>query len=155
MDYFDGNTVTALWNYAQRFAMSDNFYGTEFGPSTPGALNLISGDLYGASGMSPVPGTRVLRSRRGRLTRCPGHRRRLRRPGPLEVGRNGRANHQYDLSWFFKALRGGHLPAVSFLKAPAYADGTRATPTRSTSSTSWCIRSTRSSAPGTGGAPRS
>jgi phospholipase C len=23
MSYFDGNTVTALWNYAQRFAMSD------------------------------------------------------------------------------------------------------------------------------------
>ncbi|WP_374992530.1 hypothetical protein [Paraburkholderia sp. SARCC-3016] len=22
--YFDGNTVTALWNYAQHFAMSDN-----------------------------------------------------------------------------------------------------------------------------------
>ena len=25
MGYYDGNTVTALWNYAQRFAMSDNF----------------------------------------------------------------------------------------------------------------------------------
>ena len=24
MDYFDGNTVTALWNYAQHFALSDN-----------------------------------------------------------------------------------------------------------------------------------
>lgn len=24
MDYFDGNTVTAEWNYAQQFAMSDN-----------------------------------------------------------------------------------------------------------------------------------
>jgi phospholipase C len=24
MNYYDGNTVTALWNYAQRFAMSDN-----------------------------------------------------------------------------------------------------------------------------------
>ncbi|HZT97703.1 MAG TPA: alkaline phosphatase family protein [Chloroflexota bacterium] len=44
MDYFDGNTVTALWNYAQDFAMNDNSYGTTFGPSTPGALNLISGD---------------------------------------------------------------------------------------------------------------
>ena len=37
MGYYDGNTVTALWNYAQHFAMSDNSYGTNFGPSTPGA----------------------------------------------------------------------------------------------------------------------
>ena len=43
MGYFDGNTVTALWNYAQHFAMSDNSYGTMFGPSTVGALNLIAG----------------------------------------------------------------------------------------------------------------
>jgi phospholipase C len=42
-DYYDGNTVTALWNYAQRFAMSDNSYGTTFGPSSPGAVNLVSG----------------------------------------------------------------------------------------------------------------
>jgi phospholipase C len=47
MGYYDGNTVTALWNYAQHFAMSDNSYDTEFGPSTPGALNLISGQLNG------------------------------------------------------------------------------------------------------------
>ncbi|WP_108649365.1 alkaline phosphatase family protein [Dongshaea marina] len=43
MGYYDGNTVTALWNYAQHFAMNDNSYGTIFGPSTPGALNLIAG----------------------------------------------------------------------------------------------------------------
>ncbi len=35
MGYYDGNTVTALWNYAQRFAMSDNSFNTQFGPSTP------------------------------------------------------------------------------------------------------------------------
>jgi phospholipase C len=44
MDYYDGNTVTALWNYAQRYAMSDNSYGTTFGPSAPGAINVVSGD---------------------------------------------------------------------------------------------------------------
>jgi phospholipase C len=44
MDYFDGNTVTGLWNYAQHFAISDNSFGTTFGPSTPGAINLASGD---------------------------------------------------------------------------------------------------------------
>jgi phospholipase C len=44
MGYFDGNTVTALWNYAQQYAMSDNSYGTTFGPSTPGAVNLVAGN---------------------------------------------------------------------------------------------------------------
>jgi phospholipase C len=49
MGYYDGNTVTALWNYAQRFAMSDNSYDTNFGPSTPGAINLISGQTNGVT----------------------------------------------------------------------------------------------------------
>src|ERR1700736_3968240 len=49
MDYFDGNTVTALWNYAQNFSMSDNSYGTTFGPSTPGLLNLVAGNTYPAT----------------------------------------------------------------------------------------------------------
>jgi phospholipase C len=48
MGYYDGNTVTAYWNYAQHYAMSDNSYNTNFGPSTDGALNLISGQLNGA-----------------------------------------------------------------------------------------------------------
>jgi phospholipase C len=47
MNYYDGNTVTGLWNYAQHFAMSDNSFGTTFGPSTPGAINLVSGDTGG------------------------------------------------------------------------------------------------------------
>jgi phospholipase C len=47
MGYFDGNTVTAYWNYAQHFAMSDNSYSTNFGPSTVGAINLISGQTNG------------------------------------------------------------------------------------------------------------
>ena len=49
MGYFDGNTVTALWNYAQHFAMNDNFFGANFGPSTVGAINLVSGNTHGAS----------------------------------------------------------------------------------------------------------
>jgi phospholipase C len=48
MDYYDGNTVTGLWNYAQHFALSDNSFGDNFGPSTPGAVNVVSGDTYGA-----------------------------------------------------------------------------------------------------------
>ena len=47
MDYYDGNTVTALWNYAQHFSMSDNAYGTGYGPSTPGAFNVTSAQTYG------------------------------------------------------------------------------------------------------------
>jgi phospholipase C len=47
MNYYDGNTVTALWNYAQHYAMSDNSYSTTFGPSSPGAINLASGDTGG------------------------------------------------------------------------------------------------------------
>jgi len=46
MGHYDGNTVTALWNYAQRFAMSDNFFDTEFGVTIMGHLNLVSGQTH-------------------------------------------------------------------------------------------------------------
>jgi len=59
MGYYDGNTVTALWNYAQRFAMSDNSYNTTFGPSTPGAINLISGQTNGVTDQSNAGGSVV------------------------------------------------------------------------------------------------
>ncbi|QPZ92798.1 phospholipase C [Thioclava electrotropha] len=48
MGYYDGNTVTALWNYAQAYAMNDNAFSSTFGPSTPGAINLVSGQTNGA-----------------------------------------------------------------------------------------------------------
>ncbi|MGN6804547.1 MAG: phospholipase C [Trinickia sp.] len=47
MGYYDGNTVAAMWNYAQRFAMSDNAYTDTYGPSTPGALEAIAGQTNG------------------------------------------------------------------------------------------------------------
>jgi phospholipase C len=47
LGYYDGNTVTAYWNYAQNFALNDNSFGSTFGPSTTGALNMISGQTYG------------------------------------------------------------------------------------------------------------
>jgi phospholipase C len=53
MDYFDGNTTTALWNYAQYYSMSDNNYDTSFGPSSPGALNVTSGNTSGAKALNP------------------------------------------------------------------------------------------------------
>ena len=59
MDYYDGNTVTGLWNYAQNYAMSDNNYDTTFGPSTPGALNLSSGQTGSSFAVSPSTGAVV------------------------------------------------------------------------------------------------
>ncbi len=47
LGYFDGNTVTAMWNYAQNYAMSDNAWGDQFGPSTPGAVNMYAGQTNG------------------------------------------------------------------------------------------------------------
>lgn len=47
MGYYDGNTVTAYWNYAQHYAMSDHQFDVIFGPSTPGAINLASGQTNG------------------------------------------------------------------------------------------------------------
>jgi phospholipase C len=59
MDYYDGNTVTGLWNYAQNYAMSDNSWDTVFGPSTPGAVNLISGQTHGVYAADPVTHQKV------------------------------------------------------------------------------------------------
>ena len=40
------------------------------------------------------------------------------------IGKSGdAANHQYDLSDFYAAVKAGNMPAVSFLKAPGYQDG--------------------------------
>ncbi len=47
LGYFDGNTVTALWNYAQNYAMNENAWTETFGPSTPGAIEAISGQNNG------------------------------------------------------------------------------------------------------------
>jgi phospholipase C len=206
MGYFDGNTVTALWNYAQNFAMNDNSYGTTFGPSTPGLLNLVAGNTYPATPSAPSTKVVAVTNGVGTLvgdldptgdvcsgtptvsigsknigdllnaqgvtwgafmggfdltiknpdgsTGCnrqspatpanggptkdyiphhaffqyfgstanPKHT----RPKSLEAigtSNDGGANHQYDLHDFFDALKVGNLPAVSFLKAIAAADG--------------------------------
>jgi len=65
LGYFDGNTVTGLWNYAQNFAMSDNAWTDTFGPSTPGAVEVVSGQNNGiqmfktTSTTDTPPGTAV------------------------------------------------------------------------------------------------
>jgi phospholipase C len=235
MDYYDGNTVTALWNYAQTFAMSDNSYGTNFGPSTPGAINVTAGNTFGAicgpssatfdapactGGSTPPAATPGMPAPAGLGTTISdadplydvcsnnGHlggtfkpasdlamggpnvgdlldnagvtwgwfERGFAAPGyvpgqpstdnlsavctgthnaasgaptadyiphhePFQyyastanpqhlpptsaaaIGHQDQANHQYDLSDFWAAADSGNLPAVSYLKAPAYEDG--------------------------------
>jgi len=59
MGYFDGNTVTAMWNYAQHFALNDNSYGSTFGASTQGAINLVSGQTNGIVASSNASGVEV------------------------------------------------------------------------------------------------
>jgi phospholipase C len=187
MDYFDGNTVTALWNYTQHFALSDNSYCTTFGPSTPGALNLISGNTHGVtptdlagttvqgtvfSDADPtgdiasagttiqMSGTNVgdLLNAKGitwgwfeggfdnpsashigsdgkpKTDYIPHHQpfqyypqtanpKHLPPSSVAAIGKTDQANHQYDITRFWEALHAHNLPAVSFLKAPAYQDG--------------------------------
>jgi len=202
MGYYDGNTVTGLWNYAQHFALNDYFFGTNFGPSTPGALNVISGmtggvdpttsknnaiseviagsvigdpdpafddcsssDVVGMrntnlnignllsakkitwgwfqGGFTPssvVAGQAVCATTTNRIDGTPekaysAHHNPfnyyLSTSNPhhtppasaAEIGNDGPANHQYDLSLFFSAAGAGSLPAVSYLKANRAQDG--------------------------------
>jgi phospholipase C len=215
MGYYDGNTVTALWNYAQHFAMSDNSFSTTFGPSTPGAINLVSGQTNGMllppgyalekdgtydkgrvvpdgnggwtmiSDLDPTDdvcskGKTALMTGRnigdmlngrgitwgwfeggfdlsvtnpngttgcGRTTTSgithskivdyiPHHEpfqyypstanpQHVRPSSVAAIGTSddGGANHQYDMNDFYDVLQAGNLPAVSFVKAPAFQDG--------------------------------
>ncbi len=240
MGYYDGNTTTALWNYAQHFAMSDNSWSTSFGPSSPGAINLVAGTTWEATmipkrpngtnssasgnvwgGQTAAAGTAFsgaligdarpafddcvasngqlfntnqvsmsgmnigdllgdqghegkgitwgwfaggfgpttpYNPKTGALAICgsataglygfgdgpvsdnmttvgdyiphhepfeyyPSSANPHHLPPTGRIGTTDQANHQYDLSLFYTALQKGELPAVSFLKAPSYADG--------------------------------
>jgi len=68
MGYYDGNTVTAMWNYAQHFALNDNTYTSTFGPSTPGALEVISGQTNGVTATLNGPSSAVVSDGNGGLT---------------------------------------------------------------------------------------
>jgi len=57
MDYYDGNTVTAMWNYAQHYSLGDNSFGSAYGPSTPGAVELVSGQTHGVTSTDPKSST--------------------------------------------------------------------------------------------------
>jgi phospholipase C len=208
MGYFDGNTVTALWNYAQHFAMSDNFHSSNIDPSLPGAINLVTGQTHGATprnislnitydnhdimyhqvangtsigdidsiyddcsrhnkismtgtnignlmnekgitwgwfegGFKPssivnskaVCGTSHLNIVGKNITDYVVHhepfqyyqstvnQHHLPPTSVAMIGHTDQANHQYDLSDFWLAAEANNLPAVSYLKAPAYQDG--------------------------------
>lgn len=81
MDYYDGNSVTALWNYAQHYAMSDNSWTTTFGPSTVGALNLVAGQTHGVTKTQPPAST-------SRSPRTPSWRTRAAARAPWSVTRS-------------------------------------------------------------------
>ncbi|MGD0362236.1 MAG: alkaline phosphatase family protein [Bryobacteraceae bacterium] len=68
LGYYDGNTVTAMWNYAQYFAMNDNSYSTTFGPSSVGAINMFSGQTNGATATLNGTGDEVNGGSDGSLT---------------------------------------------------------------------------------------
>jgi phospholipase C len=197
LGYYDGNTVTALWNYAQHFAMSDNSFSTTFGPSTPGLLNLVAGNTFeatitnglgaggniaGAATSGAVVGdpdpagdvcsnpkrTQITMSGQnvgdllnsagvtwgsfmGGFANCaavstgttgltttdyiPHHaffqywRSTLNanhtpRTSVAMIGHQGdAANHEYDITDFWDAVKAHNMPAVSFLKARAIQDG--------------------------------
>jgi phospholipase C len=68
MGYYDGNTVTGFWNYAQHYAMSDNSFNTQFGPSTVGAVNMISGNTGNAVVISGNPSGNIANGGLGATT---------------------------------------------------------------------------------------
>ena len=204
MAYYDGNTATAMWNYAQHYALNDHSFGTNFGPSTQGALNLVSGQIngvinslnLGSSAVSDGNGGTTLISdadpagdicssttkntsmsgknigdllnaakltwgwfqggfdltvtnangttgcKRSSVSNVVGtvadyvqHHEPFQyyastanlnhtRPTSIAaIGTTDAANHQYDTHDFTDALATGNLPAVSFLKAPAFQNG--------------------------------
>jgi phospholipase C len=47
MGYYDGNTVTALWNYAQRYAIADHLFASDYTTEAGGMINLIAGTSKG------------------------------------------------------------------------------------------------------------
>ena len=198
MGYYDGNTVTALWNYAQRYSMSDNSYDVTFGPTMLGHLNLVAGqtsggvvtggkanavtadgtainniparydacsstkgphltmkgrnvgDLLSAANVtwgyfsegfrtaSGAPCASKHANLRGDVERAyfagaitepfqywkstanPEH---VAPASADEIGHDGRANHQYDLTDLWSAADAGRLPQVTFIKPASYDNG--------------------------------
>ncbi|MFM2484400.1 phospholipase C [Celerinatantimonas yamalensis] len=47
MGYYDGNTLQALWGYAQHYAMADHLFATNYSTATTGQINLIAATTQG------------------------------------------------------------------------------------------------------------
>ena len=66
LDYFDGNTVTGYWNYAQHYAISDNSFGTTFRAVYPGChqrdLRATPATSTWSTARSPPPVLRLPRT---------------------------------------------------------------------------------------------
>lgn len=43
MGYYDGNTLSALWQYAQHYALADHFFASEYATVTGGQIDIIAG----------------------------------------------------------------------------------------------------------------
>ncbi|MBJ7553829.1 alkaline phosphatase family protein [Marinomonas spartinae] len=189
MGYYDGNTVHALWEYAQHYALADHFFASDYSSTASGLINEIAG---GTKGVLPkrVPGVdyhddlignnyplyddgssgrglvHLTRANIGDLLnqhkvswgafvggfaptshvsgRAVMASRSLNQQGSIEpdyipsnepfqyfkstsnphhlpplsdktIGLSDQANHQYDLSLFWKAIRNQQLPSVSFV----------------------------------------
>ncbi|GHH84744.1 phospholipase C [Streptomyces sulfonofaciens] len=227
MDYYDGNTVTAWWNYAQHYSLNDRSFSDVYGPSSPGAISVVSGQTHGIISTDPASGSENPKQtdkpdpytvvspdakgvgtmindpdpayddcsgsdhtsknalgamqgknigdllsqkhvswgwfqggfkpgtawdgQQGHYAKCasvthtnvggaavedysPHHEpfqyyKSTANPHHLppksvkEIGHDGQANHQYDLTDFDAALKTGNLPSVSYLKAASYQDG--------------------------------
>ncbi len=55
MSYFDYNDIPAYWQYAQHYALADNYFQPVSGPSTPGALYLVA--AQSGNGNQPASNT--------------------------------------------------------------------------------------------------
>jgi len=132
MNYYDGNTVTGLWNYAQQYAMSDNSFGTTFGPSSPGAINLASGNTGGVGVMingADTNGDTVPDGKGGRSLiedAQPYYDDCSTRDAVTMTGQNiGDKLNAAGLSWGW--FQGGFKPTTSFATATAAAPQAAAT----------------------------
>ena len=153
MGYYDGNTVTAMWNYASSAVTSN---GSVIGDPQPAgdkcdsrdttsmsSSNENVGDLLNAQGITwgwfqggfdDCAASHTSEGGQTSKDYIPHHEpfqyyastanpQHLPPTSTDAIGHTDQANHQYDLSRFWDALGAGDLPAVSFLKAPAYEDG--------------------------------
>jgi phospholipase C len=79
MSHLDCDTIPFLWQYADRFALFDNFHMTVTGPSTPNAIAVIAGQsgltqwaLHPAESAKNIAGTTLASSGGEPVTADPG-----------------------------------------------------------------------------------